>query len=293
MLSIPFEKHFYTCALISFQTSTRIASALKPRFRPTNIFTSEVDMATMLREWFPRATSPFICNAPMFGFANSELAASVTKAGGFGIWKTLLKVDKITDTFYLGFIGGGLDFTATSTQISKLRSELSTCRKLLDIPPEEVLPIGVGFLMFQPENFLQGIIPVLQEHRPAAVWLFAAKDGERYAQYIPTLRAEGKSWGLKIFVQLGSVTAAKEALEDGADILVVQGTDAGGHQFALGAGLMALLPEVVDMVNASFPESKVAIIAAGGIMDGRGIAAAQALGSYIPASLSLGLTAKV
>jgi nitronate monooxygenase len=135
--------------------------------------------------------------------------------------------------------------------------------------------------MLRPENFLQSIIPVLQEHRPAAVWLFSAKDGDRYAQFIPALKAESKSWGLKVFVQTGSVNGAREALEDGADILVVQGTDAGGHQFALGAGLMTLLPEVVDMVKAEFPDSETAVTAAGGIMDGRGIAAAQALGRSI------------
>jgi NAD(P)H-dependent flavin oxidoreductase YrpB (nitropropane dioxygenase family) len=41
-------------------------------------------MAARLQKWFPRAASPFICNAPMFGFANSKLAASVADAGGFG-----------------------------------------------------------------------------------------------------------------------------------------------------------------------------------------------------------------
>lgn len=37
-----------------------------------------------LQTWFPHTTTPFLCNAPMYGFANAELAVAVTKAGGFG-----------------------------------------------------------------------------------------------------------------------------------------------------------------------------------------------------------------
>ena len=37
-----------------------------------------------LQTWFPHTTAPFLCNAPMYGSANAELAAAVTKAGGFG-----------------------------------------------------------------------------------------------------------------------------------------------------------------------------------------------------------------
>lgn len=39
---------------------------------------------SLLHEWFPQATFPFLCNAPMYGTANAELATAVTKAGGFG-----------------------------------------------------------------------------------------------------------------------------------------------------------------------------------------------------------------
>lgn len=165
--------------------------------------------------------------------------------------------------------------------MTTLCSELSNARSLLKIQnPEEVLPIGVGFLMFRPKNFLESIVPVLHEYRPAAVWLFAAENRAQYTNIIPLLKAEGKAWGLKVFVQVGSVKDAREAVEDGTDVLVVQGTDAGGHQLARGAGLMALLPEVVDILKEEFEDSQVSIIAAGGIMDGRGIAAAKALGRY-------------
>jgi nitronate monooxygenase len=59
---------------------------------------------------------------------------------------------------------------------------------------------------------------------------------------------------------------------------VVQGTDAGGHQWAKTASLITLLPEVIDMLADEFPGSHVQVIAAGGIMDGRGVAAAMVLG---------------
>jgi nitronate monooxygenase len=121
-------------------------------------------------------------------------------------------------------------------------------------------------------------VPVISEHRVAAVWLFAPAKLTCHAEIIPALKAAGQSWGLKVFVQVGSVQSAKEAVEDGADVLVVQGTDAGGHQWAHGASLMSLLPEVIDMLAEEFQGSHVQVIAGGGIMDGRGIAAALVLG---------------
>ena len=67
-------------------------------------------------------------------------------------------------------------------------------------------------------------------------------------------------------------------MEDGCDVVVVQGTDAGGHQWAQGASLITLVPEVRDMLKQDFNGSNVAVIAAGGIVDGRGVAAQLALG---------------
>jgi hypothetical protein len=85
-------------------------------------------------------------------------------------------------------------------------------------------------------------------------------------------------WDVKIFVQVGTVQSAKVALEQGVDVLVVQGVDAGGHQWAQGASLMSLLPEVRDLVSKSARVDNVAILAAGGIVDGRGCVAALGLG---------------
>lgn len=185
-------------------------------------------------------------------------------------------------------IGGGYDFTKTSKQLSTLSAELDLARSLLKLPLQDknhptILPIGVGFIttLCVPADFIQNFLPVISEHRLAAVWLFAPPNRECHAELIPALKAAGKTWDLKVFVQVGSVETAREAIEDGADVLVVQGTDAGGHQWAKGSGLMSFLPEVTDMLAEEFPGSNVQIIGAGGIMDGRGIAAATVLGKVI------------
>lgn len=77
-------------------------------------------------------------------------------------------------------------------------------------------------------------------------------------------------------MQVGNVAAAREALEDGADVLVCQGIDAGGHQFRRGMGVITLVPEVKEMIEESGRDVK--IMAAGGIVSGKGAAAALALG---------------
>jgi nitronate monooxygenase len=80
-----------------------------------------------------------------------------------------------------------------------------------------------------------------------------------------------KEAGAKLICQVQTLEQAGEAVEAGADILVAQGTEAGGHGQSL--PLFTLLPQVAD----AFPETPV--VAAGGIADGRGLAAPLALGA--------------
>jgi enoyl-[acyl-carrier protein] reductase II len=79
--------------------------------------------------------------------------------------------------------------------------------------------------------------------------------------------------GVKVFEQVGSVDAARHAVEDGVDVVVAQGQEAGGHN-ASTLPLFALLPLVADAVGA-----QALVLAAGGIADGRGLAAALMLGA--------------
>jgi NAD(P)H-dependent flavin oxidoreductase YrpB (nitropropane dioxygenase family) len=77
--------------------------------------------------------------------------------------------------------------------------------------------------------------------------------------------------GTRVWVQVGSPEEAQAAVDLGADALVVQGFEAGGHNRSV-AGTMALVPAVADTVG-------VPLVAAGGVADGRGLAAALALGA--------------
>lgn len=80
------------------------------------------------------------------------------------------------------------------------------------------------------------------------------------------------SAGTKVWEQVGSVDAAKRAVDDGIDLVVAQGSEAGGHNFGT-LPTMVLLPQVVDAVAPAL------VLAAGGISDGRGLAAALMLGA--------------
>jgi NAD(P)H-dependent flavin oxidoreductase YrpB (nitropropane dioxygenase family) len=78
--------------------------------------------------------------------------------------------------------------------------------------------------------------------------------------------------GIRVFEQVGSVDAAKRAVDDGVDLVVAQGSEAGGHNYAT-LPTFALVPLVVDAVAPAL------VLAAGGIADGRGLAAALMLGA--------------
>jgi enoyl-[acyl-carrier protein] reductase II len=83
---------------------------------------------------------------------------------------------------------------------------------------------------------------------------------------------ECHSHGLLVVNMCGKVRHAVAAVEAGCDIVVAQGTEAGGHTGRVAT--MALVPQVVDAVGERVP-----VVAAGGIVDGRGLAAALALGA--------------
>ncbi|KAB8211624.1 hypothetical protein BDV34DRAFT_208756 [Aspergillus parasiticus] len=212
---------------------------------------------------FPNTKSPLIANAPMHGYANSRLASAVSSAGGYG------------------FIAGGIDFRTGSPHLEQLQAELNTARSLLGIAtPEEKLPIGVGCLMLQPEGLIDNVLPILCAARVTGIWLAFPKNGSDHGPIITAVHQlrEKENWEVKVFVQVGTVQAAREAIDYGADVLVVQGSDAGGHQWAQGASLIALLPEVRGLLREMGKTGEVHLLAAGGIVDARGMVAALALG---------------
>ena len=213
-------------------------------------------MSLALTDDYPWTQAPLIACAPMRLIALAPLAVAVSMAGG------------------LGFIGAGED-------LSELYKHIQHAKDLLDQSSIEgavpnVLPIGVGFINWGAN--LSTALEVVKNYVPAAVWLFAPKRNEDLVQWADQIRQStgGKT---KIWIQVGTVADALELAKlCKPDVLVVQGADAGGHGLEHGASIISLLPEVAD-VSKRDSVGDIKLVGAGGIVEGRGVAAALALGA--------------
>jgi nitronate monooxygenase len=173
-----------------------------------------------------------ILNASMAGTATGELAAAVSEAGGFGM------------------IGG-----TNPAGASWLREQIRIARSLT------ARPFGVGFISSFPDTE-ELARAALEEGVPAINHSFV--DPTPFVA--PTHAA-----GAKVFVQVQTLKQAITAARAGVDVIIAQGSEAGGHAGAIGT--FALLPAIVDAV------APIPVVAAGGIADGRGLAAALLLGA--------------
>jgi len=122
--------------------------------------------------------------------------------------------------------------------------------------------VGVGFITWRLAERPE-LLDLALEHSPAAI-LLSFGDPTAFV-------ARAKSAGVPVLCQVQTLAHAQSAAAAGADIIVAQGTEAGGHGGA--RTTMTLVPAVVDSV------APVPVVAAGGISDGRGLAAALALGA--------------
>lgn len=122
--------------------------------------------------------------------------------------------------------------------------------------------VGCGFITWSLAK-RPGLLTGVLAHQPAAIML-SFGDPDPFAAAI-------RAAGARLICQVQTVAQAREAAGAGADVIVAQGTEAGGH--GQSEPLFTLLPQVVD----ACPD--VPVVAAGGIADGRGLAAAMMLGA--------------
>ena len=171
--------------------------------------------------------------AGMGGVSYHRLVAAVSEAGGFGC------------------LGAG---TMSSEQMV---AEIRATQALTD------KPFGVDLLTALPDQMLHNVELIIQERVP----VFVAALG------VPRDVIDLCHRNNVLVVNMcGKVRHAVAAVEAGCDLVVAQGTEAGGHTGTVAT--MPLVPQIVDAVGARVP-----VVAAGGIFDGRGLAAALMLGA--------------
>jgi nitronate monooxygenase len=249
-----------------------------------------------LKQDYSWIQTPLVVGAPMRLIALADMAVEISKAGNthpsppsqrpqttcilhhnsyYNHYFPRSSNDLIIPTGGIGFIGAGTD-------VSDLRSHLDNAVTLLKSTPLKAangtLPIGIGFINWGAN--LPPAIALIREYKPAAVWMFAPSSISSLSDWCQKTRHASAQ--TKIWVQVGSLQEARNVVEAvEPDVLVVQGTDAGGHGLAHGASLISLLPEVNEMLQTSFEEEKKrpVLIAAGGISNSRNALAALVLGS--------------
>lgn len=171
-----------------------------------------------------------IIQGGMAWVAEHNLAAAVANAGGLGL---------------IGAGGAPADF---------VREQIRKAKELTD------KPFGVNVMLMNPEA--DAIAQVIVDEGVKVVTTGAGNPGKYMAMW--------KEAGVKVIPVVASVAMAKMMERAGADAIVAEGTESGGHIGS--ATTMTLVPQVVDAVN-------IPVIAAGGIADGRGFAAAMMLGA--------------
>lgn len=192
-------------------------------------------IATRLTERFG-IQHPIVC-APMALVTGGRLAGAVSAAGGLGI----------LGGGYAGTLGGEPDLDEQHRLAGNV-------------------PIGIGFITWAAHQAPQ-MVDWAIARKPACLFL-SFGDPQPFAR-------QARAAGIPLICQVQTMRHAREALDAGADVIVAQGTEAGGHGGS--RSTLPFVPEVANYLAKHAPD--VLLLAAGGIADGRGLAASLMLGA--------------
>ena len=226
-----------------------------------------------------------VLQSGMGSVAGPDLVAEVSRAGGLGILaglnvapdelrRRIQHVRGLTDRpfgvnlwLHTELRPPADPATIADDRLAAVQSVLNRFRARLGLPPSAARPAAVP-------DIIEGQIAVLLEERPAVFSVGLGDPG-------PELTARCRERGIKVVAMVATVDDARTVAASGVDVIVAQGSEAGGHRStwvkrpsseSASVGTMALVPQVVDAVD-------VPVVAAGGIADGRGLAASLALGA--------------
>ncbi|MGB2682508.1 MAG: nitronate monooxygenase [Candidatus Competibacter sp.] len=217
-----------------------------------------------------------IIQAPMTGGPGTpQLTAAISNAGGLGslaggylqpdsLREAIAEVRALTDRPFAVNLAAIAPVKIDERRLARAREWLAPYRAELGLKPGSAAPL-------EPPDFLEQLEVVLEEEIPALSFSFGVPD----SACLKRLREAG-------IAVMGTATHLLEAIvleESGVDFIVAQGAEAGGHRGTfIGrpeqglVGTLALVPLLIEHL-------RVPVVAAGGVMDGRGLAAMRVLGA--------------